>query len=132
MSKIKMPKFQILVVPENAILRIDEPVFGTLFIGVLNKDNAIDEDESQIHMFDYDGEPIVITLPKAWIGKRILVKYDHEVEKEREYFEMWNPKIPNSPLFYVDRKTGKVMNFFYRNAIFSFSTDEHIRIDFEI
>lgn len=75
-EKITMPYLKIIKVPDNRVINIDEPVFGTL-VFVLFDEDGNEITKTEIH--DYDGENVFITVPKSWIGKQVLVKYGRKV-----------------------------------------------------
>ena len=71
-EKINMPMLKVLTVPENGVIRIDDQIFGKLTMVVVDDDGAIKGDE-RIEIPGYNGENVLITLPKSWVDRKILV-----------------------------------------------------------
>ena len=106
MSKVRMPKLQVITISEEHNILIAERVYGKLFIKLLNDDNTIDEEGGDINIPDYSGEYVLISVPKKWIGKKVLVKYDREVDAE-----VLKINTPNQ-LYYIDDGEVKSVRWF--------------------
>ena len=97
-EKIRIPKILIVTVPDNRVIHIDDQIFGKLVIKLLNDDKDGVVEGCEVKMPDYSGENgCFITVPKAWIDKKVLVKYERELDAKVLNFvpESWFKDMPH-------------------------------------
>ena len=95
LKKIRIPKILVITISDDRVIHIDDQIFGRLVIKLLNDDNEVVEG-CEIQMTDYSGENgCFITVPKAWIDKKVLVKYEKEVDAKVLVSESWFKDMPH-------------------------------------
>lgn len=95
LKKIRIPKILVITISDDRVIHIDDQIFGRLVIKLLNDDNEVVEG-CEIQMTDYSGENgCFITVPKAWIDKKVLVKYEKEVGAKVLVPESWFKDMPH-------------------------------------
>ena len=70
-SPLMMPKLKYTELKDNHLSILD-PIKGDVSIYFVGDKGDIEE---KITLRDYNNKSLFITLPKEWIGKKILVKY---------------------------------------------------------
>ena len=88
-NKIIVPIVKIVTVPENRMIGLTN-VLGELVIKLLNDND--DSVAASLKLGKYDHEDVYYTVPKAWVGKKLLIKYDQEVDNY----------VNNYKFYYVD------------------------------
>ncbi len=78
LEKIRIPAIKVIKISDNRVIHIGDQIFGTLVIKLLNEDGDFVEG-CDIQIPEYCGEECFITVPKTWIGKQVMVKYEREV-----------------------------------------------------
>lgn len=106
MSKIRVPKIQVITIDEKHSIHITEEVYGTLCVLLLDDNYNVDKEGCEIKICDYSGENVFISLPKKWIGREVLVRYEREVEAEKREFS--SDQVFH---FYIDNDTGELKPF---------------------
>lgn len=76
--KTRIPAIKVIKISNNRVIHINDKIFGKLIIKLLNGDGGFVEG-CDIQVSGYCGEECFITVPKAWIGKQVVVKYDRDV-----------------------------------------------------
>lgn len=77
---IEVPTCKIVAVPDNQVIHIDDEIFGTLRIRLLNDKNGFVEDNN-INVSGYSGEHgCFVTVPKSWVDKKALITYTRRIK----------------------------------------------------
>ena len=106
--KTRIPVIKVIKISNDRVIHIDDQIFGKLVIKLLSEDGDFIE-ECDIQIQGYCGEECFITVPKAWIGKQVLVKYERDVmakrlecghEKWPEFVKLSGPFTNNEHDFY--------------------------------
>ena len=80
--EIEVPKIKILTVPENAVININEPIYGKLNINLISDQGEINENQQVIR--NCNGEHVVVMLPKDWCNKKVVVRYKGKIKSKIE------------------------------------------------
>ena len=104
-EKIRIPAIKVITISDNRTIHIDGQIFGKLVVKLFNDDDTKFVDGCEIQMSDYSGEyGCFITVPKAWINKKALVKYEKEVDCKilnsttESWFKDIQPFVSNSQI----------------------------------
>ena len=103
--KTRIPAIKVIKISDDRVIHIDDQIFGKLVIKLLSEDGDFVEG-CDIQIPEYCGEECFITVPKAWIGKQVMVKYEREVmakrlecghEKWPEFVKLFGTFTSNGP-----------------------------------
>ena len=89
LGKIRIPAIKVIKISDNRVIHINDKIFGKLIIKLLNEDGDSVEG-CDIQVSGYCGEECFITVPKAWIGKQVMVKYERDVMAKKLELVMEN------------------------------------------
>lgn len=95
MSKFMMPKIETIKIDDRCQIYIKDKIYGSLVVMLLDDNGCVDEKQEKIIIPGYDGQYFVMDVPKTWIGKKVLVKYERKVDGIKLTSN-------SSPLYYVD------------------------------
>lgn len=80
-EKVRIPAIKVITINDNRIIHIDDQIFGKLVIRLIDDNTNELVDGCEVSIPDYSGEyGCFVTVPKAWINKKVLVKYEREVD----------------------------------------------------
>ena len=79
-EEIMVPRLKVIRISEDAVIRLADHIYGTLYICPMSDEGVI-LDEFKIG--EYSNESVLITVPKAWIGKQVMVKFNKKYLAKR-------------------------------------------------
>ena len=82
-EKIRVPAIKIVTASEDRTIQINDKIFGTIIVKLFNDDGSSFVEECEIRISGFCGEDFLVKVPKLWIGKKVIVKYEREVSAEK-------------------------------------------------